>query len=161
LRLLRRREFITLLGGVAVARPVVARAQQGARMRRIGVFMPRVADDQEYEVRIAAFLQGLGELGWMVGRNLRIDYRWGAGDKPDACLIPQRPQEQAELVVGRDHDWAKARDEAIVFASSVYDCVPVALATLSTSSTRRVRPVCTENLIRIDLVTESLKRRPQ
>jgi ABC-type uncharacterized transport system substrate-binding protein len=49
-------------------------------MRRIGVFMPGVADDPEYEVRIAAFLQGLGELGWIVGRNVRIDYRWGAGD---------------------------------------------------------------------------------
>ena len=49
-----------------------------------------------------------------------------AAHKPDACLILQRPQEQAELVAGRDHDWAKARDEAIVFARSVYDCVPVA-----------------------------------
>src|SRR5215471_21774309 len=76
-----RRKFLaTLLGGAAASWPLAARAQQGARMRRIGVFMPGVADDQEYEVRIAAFLQGLGELGWMVGRNLRIDYRWGAGD---------------------------------------------------------------------------------
>ena len=49
-------------------------------MRRIGVFMPGVADDPEYEARNAAFLQGLGELGWIVGRNVRIDYRWGAGD---------------------------------------------------------------------------------
>ena len=49
-----------------------------------------------------------------------------AGHKPDACLILQRPQEEASLVPGRDHDWAKARDEAIVFARSVYDCVPVA-----------------------------------
>ena len=49
-----------------------------------------------------------------------------AGHKPDACLILQRPQEEATLVAGRDHDWAKVRDEAIVFARSVYDCVPVA-----------------------------------
>jgi ABC-type uncharacterized transport system substrate-binding protein len=77
---LRRREFITLLGGAAAAWPLAARAQQGARMRRIAVFMPGVADDPEYEVRIAAFLQGLGELGWVVGRNVRIDYRWGAND---------------------------------------------------------------------------------
>ena len=49
-----------------------------------------------------------------------------AGHKPDACLILQRPQEEATLVPGRDHDWAKVRDEAIVFARSVYDCVPVA-----------------------------------
>src|SRR5262245_48622569 len=76
----KRREFITLIGGAAAAWPLAARAQQGARMRRIGVFMPGVAAEPEYEVRIAAFLQGLGELGWIVGRNLRIDYRWGAGD---------------------------------------------------------------------------------
>src|SRR5262245_48883595 len=69
---MRRREFITLLGGAAAAWPIAARAQQGARMRRIGVFMPGVADNPEYEVRIAAFLQGLGELGWIVGRNLRM-----------------------------------------------------------------------------------------
>jgi putative tryptophan/tyrosine transport system substrate-binding protein len=77
---LKRRAFITLLGGAAAAWPLAARAQQAERMRRIGVFMPGVADDPEYEVRIAAFLQGLGELGWIVGRNVRIDYRWGAGD---------------------------------------------------------------------------------
>ena len=75
-----RREFITLLGGAAAAWPLAARAQQRERMRRIGVFMPGVADDPENEARNAAFLQGLGELGWIVGRNVRIDYRWGAGD---------------------------------------------------------------------------------
>jgi putative ABC transport system substrate-binding protein len=76
---MRRREFITLIGGVA-AWPLVTRAQQRERMRHIGVFMPGVADDPENEARNAAFLQGLGELGWIVGRNVRIDYRWGAGD---------------------------------------------------------------------------------
>jgi len=75
-----RRKFLaTLLGGAAAAWPVAARAQQGARVRRIGVFMPGVADDPEGQARIGAFLQGLGELGWIVGRNVRIDYRWGAG----------------------------------------------------------------------------------
>jgi putative tryptophan/tyrosine transport system substrate-binding protein len=77
---MKRRNFITLLGGAAAAWPLAARAQQRERMRRIGVFMPGVADDPEYEARNAAFLQGLGELGWTVGRNVRIDYRWGAGD---------------------------------------------------------------------------------
>jgi putative ABC transport system substrate-binding protein len=77
---MKRREFITLLGGGAAAWPIAARAQQAQRMRRIGVFMPGVADDAEFQARNAAFLQGLGELGWTVGRNLRIDYRWGAGD---------------------------------------------------------------------------------
>jgi ABC-type uncharacterized transport system substrate-binding protein len=75
-----RREFISLLGGAAAAWPLAARAQQPQRVRRIGVFMPGMADDPEYEARNAAFLQGLGELGWIVGRNVRIDYRWGAGD---------------------------------------------------------------------------------
>jgi len=77
----KRRAFISLLGGMAAC-PLVARAQQRERVRRIGVFMPGVADDAEFQARNAAFLQGLGELGWTVGRNLRIDYCWGAGD-PD------------------------------------------------------------------------------
>ena len=74
-----RRKFLATLGGAA-AWPLAARAQQRERMRRIGVFMPGVADDPENEARNAAFLQGLGELGWIVGRNVRIEYRWGAGD---------------------------------------------------------------------------------
>ena len=73
---MRRREFISLVGGTVVAWPLAARAQQGERVRRIGVFMPGVADDPENEARNAAFLQGLGELGWIVGRNVLIDYRW-------------------------------------------------------------------------------------
>jgi hypothetical protein len=77
---MKRREFITLVGGAAAAWPLATRAQQPQRMRRIGVFMPGTADDPEYQARNAAFLQGLGELGWIVGRNVRIDYRWGAGD---------------------------------------------------------------------------------
>ena len=78
---MRRREFITLLGGVAVACPLTVRAQQPERVRRIGVLMPIAADDPESPVRIAAFLQGLQQLGWTVdGRSVRIDYRWGAGD---------------------------------------------------------------------------------
>jgi putative ABC transport system substrate-binding protein len=75
--MIRRRQFITLIGGAAAAWPFAARAQQGTRMRRIGVFMPGVADDPEGQARNAAFLQRLGELGWIVGRNVRIDYRWG------------------------------------------------------------------------------------
>jgi putative tryptophan/tyrosine transport system substrate-binding protein len=77
---MRRREFITLVGGAAAAWPLAARAQPGERARRVGVFSPGVADDPEHQVRNAAFLQGLGEFGWIVGRNLRIDYRWGAND---------------------------------------------------------------------------------
>src|SRR5215469_12730516 len=76
-----RRKFLaTLLGGAAAVWPLAARAQQRERARRVGVFMPGVADDSEYQADNAAFLQALGELGWMASRNLRIDYRWGAGD---------------------------------------------------------------------------------
>src|SRR5499427_9445311 len=74
-----RREFITLLGGAA-AWPLAARAQQPERMRRIGVLMSAVEGDQRGLESITAFAQGLAELGWIVGRNVRIEYRWGAGD---------------------------------------------------------------------------------
>src|SRR6516162_1986054 len=76
---MKRREFIAGLGS-AGAWSAVARAQRGERMRHIGALSPGVADDPEYQTRNAAFLQGLGELGWSIGRNVRIDYRWGAGD---------------------------------------------------------------------------------
>src|SRR5262249_6967445 len=75
-----RREFITLLGGAAAALPLAARAQQPQRMRRIGVLMNYASDDAEGQVRLPAFHQRLQQLGWTVGRNVRIDYRWGAGD---------------------------------------------------------------------------------
>jgi len=76
---MKRREFITLLGGAA-AWPLAARAQQRERMRRIGLLLNLGSDDQEGQTRNAAFLQALQELGWTVGRNIRIDYRWGAGN---------------------------------------------------------------------------------
>jgi putative tryptophan/tyrosine transport system substrate-binding protein len=76
---MQRREFITLLGG-AVALPLAARAQESERMRRIGVLLPGTADDAEYQARMAAFLQGLQQLGWSDGRNVRIDIRYAAGD---------------------------------------------------------------------------------
>jgi putative ABC transport system substrate-binding protein len=76
---MRRRQFIRLLGGAATW-PLAARAQQPQRMRRIGVLMNLAADDPESPIRIAAFAQGLQELGWTVGRNVRIDTRWGASD---------------------------------------------------------------------------------
>jgi putative tryptophan/tyrosine transport system substrate-binding protein len=76
---MRRRAFITLLGGVA-GWPLATRAQQRERMRRVGVLMNTVADDAEGQARLIAFGQGLAELGWTDGRNVRIDIRWGAGD---------------------------------------------------------------------------------
>ena len=102
---MRRRDFITLLGSAAVAWPLAARAQQGEQMRRIGVLMPFSADDAEGQVRVTAFVQGLQELGWTDGRNVRIDARWNAtnadqirkyaaefvGPPPDVILAASSP----------------------------------------------------------------------
>jgi putative ABC transport system substrate-binding protein len=77
---MRRRAFITLLGGAAATWPLAARAQRGERVRRIGVLMTLAADDPEGQTRLVAFVQGLQQLGWTVGRNMRIDTRWAAGD---------------------------------------------------------------------------------
>src|SRR6516162_5559445 len=75
-----RRELLAALGGAAAALPLAARAQQRERMRRVGVLMHLAADDPEGQSRVAAFLQGLQEAGWAVGRNVNIDVRWAAGE---------------------------------------------------------------------------------
>jgi putative ABC transport system substrate-binding protein len=93
---MKRREFITLVGGAAAAWPVVARAQQPERVRRIGVLMASAADDSENQARMAAFLEGLAQLGWTDGRNVRIDTRWATTNADDlrrhaaelAALVP-------------------------------------------------------------------------
>src|SRR3954451_10050428 len=77
-----RRAFIALLGGAAANWPLAAYAQQGERMRRIGVLLNLAADDPESQRRMTAFVQGLQQLGWTDGRNVRIDARSGAAD-PD------------------------------------------------------------------------------
>jgi putative ABC transport system substrate-binding protein len=77
---MKRREFITLIGGAAVAWPVTARAQQGEPMRRIGVLMNMGTDDAEGQARLAAFTEVLKQLGWSEGHNLRIDIRWATAD---------------------------------------------------------------------------------
>jgi ABC-type uncharacterized transport system substrate-binding protein len=79
---MRRREFITLIGGAATW-PLAVRAQQGERLRRVGVLMALAANDAEGQDRIGALLQGLQEHGWAVGRNVRIDIRWAAGNADD------------------------------------------------------------------------------
>jgi putative ABC transport system substrate-binding protein len=79
---MRRRNFIALLGGAAVAWPLAARAQQGEGVRRIGMLIANAESDPEGQIRAAAFRQDLQKLGWTEGRNIRIDYRWGAGE-PD------------------------------------------------------------------------------
>ena len=77
---MRRREFITLLGGAAAAWPLAARGQQGERMRRIGALLPFNAEDAEGKTIVAALRQGLEKLEWVEGRNIRIDFRFGGGD---------------------------------------------------------------------------------
>jgi ABC-type uncharacterized transport system substrate-binding protein len=73
---MRRREFIALLCGAAVAWPLAARAQQPERMRRIGVLLPAAPDDAEFQSWVGAFLQGLAQSGWITGRNIRVETRW-------------------------------------------------------------------------------------
>ena len=96
---MKRREFITLLGGAAAAWPLAARAQQrGERVRRIGVLIGTVETDPESQARVAAFEQGLYALGWIVGRNIRIDFRFGSADsvltqKYAAELVAMTPNE--------------------------------------------------------------------
>ena len=74
---MRRREFLVgVVGGAAAAWPVAARAQQGESVRRIGIILPAASDDAEFQTRLAAFHQALEQLGWIIGRNVRIDTRW-------------------------------------------------------------------------------------
>jgi hypothetical protein len=75
-----RRYFVSCLGGTAAAWPLAARAQQAERMRRIGMLVLYAEGDPTGQSRIAAFREALQQLGWMGGRNLSIDYRWGIGD---------------------------------------------------------------------------------
>jgi putative ABC transport system substrate-binding protein len=79
---MRRREFLTLAGGLTASWPLTARAQQLERIRRIGVLVPLAADDPEMQTRLSAFRQELQQLGWTDGRNVKIEYRYGASD-PD------------------------------------------------------------------------------
>ena len=80
---MKRREFITLIGGAAVTWPLAARAQPAERMRRIGILLPAAADDAAWQARVGAFLQGLALLGWTIGRNVTIDTRWATSNVAD------------------------------------------------------------------------------
>jgi putative tryptophan/tyrosine transport system substrate-binding protein len=80
---MRRREFFGVLGGAAAAWPVAVRAQQGESVRRIGIILPAASDDAEFQTRLAAFHQALEQLGWIIGRNVRIDTRWATTNAAD------------------------------------------------------------------------------
>jgi hypothetical protein len=115
---MKRREFITLLGGAAAAWPLAARAQQGERIRRVGVLSATGMDDHENKVRLAAFQQRLQQLGWTDGHNVRIDYRFAAANlenyrnyaaelvalAPDVILAPgnSNTKKPVALPPGRD-----------------------------------------------------------
>jgi putative tryptophan/tyrosine transport system substrate-binding protein len=119
----KRREFITLLGGAA-AWPLAAGAQQPDRMRRIGVLMS-VADGPEGKARLGAFLEGLQQLGWTDGRNVRIDQRWGAGDAERARKYA------AELVaLGADVILASG-DHSVVASRQATRTVPIVFTTVA------------------------------
>src|SRR5580692_1656263 len=113
---MRRRKFITILVGAAVCWPLDSRAQQPSQLRRIGVLMPFAASNPVYQVRIAAFLQGLEKLGWVDGRNVRIEYRASAGGTEEIRKYA------AELV-------ALAPD--VIFATGASTVVPLQQATRS------------------------------
>ena len=89
-----RREFITLVGGAAAVWPFAARAQQDGRARHIGVILPAASDDAEFQTWMGAFLQALAQLGWTIGRNIRIDTRWATAN---AAKIRLEAQELAAL----------------------------------------------------------------
>jgi putative ABC transport system substrate-binding protein len=120
--MMKRREFITLFGGAAAAWPLAARAQQRKPMRRVGALMPYAANDPQVQSRNAAFLQGLQQLGWSVGSNIEIDYRWSAGREEDTRKFA------AELV-------ALAPD--VIFHLGQYGCR--AIAARDTHRADRVR----------------------
>ncbi len=118
---MRRREFIALIGG-AVATPLAARAQQPERARRVGILMNAAAEDSEGQSYVAAFQEGMQELGWSVGRNLRIDLRWGGNDA-------DRWRRYADELVGHSPDVIVAAGGVIVsLLQRVSRTVPIVFA---------------------------------
>ena len=105
---MRRRDFIAGLGGAAAAWPLAARAQQGERMRRVGILLPGAADDAEFQTRVGAFLQALALLGWTIGHNVRIDTRWATSNASEirrhaaelSALVPDVILAHGESTVG-------------------------------------------------------------
>jgi putative tryptophan/tyrosine transport system substrate-binding protein len=121
---MRRREFITLLGGAAAAWPLTARAQQGERVRRIGVLMHLAADDPEGQARHAAFLQGLEQSGWSAGRNVRIDTRWGASEA-------DRRRYAAELVALAPDVILASNSQSTLALQAATNTVPIVFANVT------------------------------
>src|SRR5262245_52273181 len=122
---MKRREFITLLGGAAAAWPLAVRGQQPERMRRIGVLMNRAADNPEGQTRFAAFLKGLQEAGWAVGHNAHIDIRWGETDADRARRYAQ------ELVALAPDIFFAAGTASVTALQRVTSVLPIVFAGVS------------------------------
>ena len=120
---MRRREFITLLGGTAVGWPLAARAQQGERMRRIGVMLVFDESDADAQSSVRGLVQRLDELGWTAGRNLDIDYRWGAAEHGRARALELIALQPDMIVAGGGPAafalWQATRSVPIVFVQVV------------------------------------------
>jgi len=120
----KRRQFIALLGSGVAAWPLAAQAQQRERMRRIGVLMNLASDDSEGQTRVTAFVQGLQQSGWSVGHNIRIDYRWGAGDA-------ERFRKDAAELVALAPDVIMASGAAVVALQQITRTVPIVFVNVS------------------------------
>jgi len=121
---MRRREFLTLAGGVTAFGPLVAQAQQGERTRRIGVLMHVEVDDREGQRRFSAFRQGLQQLGWIDGTNLQTDTRWGAN-------APDRRKYAAELVALTPDVILASTTLAMVALQQTTSTVPIVFANVT------------------------------
>jgi putative ABC transport system substrate-binding protein len=121
----KRREFITLLGGATAAWPLAARAQRSDRMRRIGVLMNLAADDAEGQSRVAAFLQGMRELGWNSDRNMRIDIRWAGNDNE------RHRRYAAELAAFAPDVFLASASPAVMALQQVASTVPIVFVGVS------------------------------
>src|SRR5262245_48647265 len=123
--MIRRRECITLLGGAAVSWPLAAWAQVPERVRRVGVLNYLAADDPDSSPRVAAFAKALQELGWLDGRNVQFDYRWGGGD------LDRSRRYAAELVTLGPDVILVSSGSALAALQSVTPTVPIVFVSVS------------------------------
>ena len=121
-----RRELLAAFGGAAAGWPLAARAQQGERVRRIGVLMNLASDDPEGQSRVTAFVQGLQQSGWSIGHNMRIDYRWGAGDA-------ERFREHAAELLALAPDVIMVSGAAVVALQQITRTVPIVFVNVGRS----------------------------
>ena len=131
---MRRRDFITLLGGAAAAWPLAARAQQGGRIRRIGVLASLPEGDPEMQARLAGFRQGLERLGWSEGRNVRIDYRFAAASPGQfQALAKELLALQPDVILAQSTPTAAAPPRRVMNSRRFMIGLPVGHAPISSS----------------------------